>query len=1410
MPTPNRLAVIITALPLERSAVLAHLRGISEEPPVNGSIYRRGIFDEQSDPWDVIVAEIGAGNVGAAAEAVRVISHYSPQVALFVGVGGAIKDLKHGDVVASSKVYGYESGKDDKKDFKPRPALQLTSYGLEQRARYEAGEPDWRQRIKAAGPGVEPDAKVAPIAAGEKVVASNRSQTFKFIRQHYSDAVAVEMEGHGFMLGVHMNHPTQGIVIRGISDLVNDKDEANDDTWQPIAASHAAAFAFQMLAKLSPDDSGVPQTAATTNQVTVGDVSGDNNILTIHQHQGPTLDDLVRLIQPASPDANAEIDAACARMNAGEPDIAIHLLTEMQKKRWDKLTSREKYRVLANIGHAMERKGEFKKAAQYYMEAKQHQPQDEKARALEAIAFFHLGEEEKAYQLSCGILEEHPTCTLAIVMRVRCAPPNVPIQSLEQEIPAAVREEMDILHALSWRALKSGDVIAAERFCRTALKHQPDSTELQEQLAAIVVQAASQAKLANQPINTSKLEDSIKAISAGLAKNWGPKDASRLRYTRAEAYDLLGRTEEAETDFRAAIEIDIGQPGIVHKFALFLARHERDDAAIEALRKADKEHVDVNNRLLLASLLGDRKKTSDWDSAARLLRETIPMATTGEPEVRAAVVSTLVQLLGCLKRYDDALKLIDELEAGFLAVPATKAIRSLVLLRAGRKEEARTCAMEGLLALGTDSDKTDRIRVADALGFVGEKEAALGLWKSVLKPDRVHPFTSTALEIARECGDDRFILSFCKELRAAGIHYPHALELEVITQEKYRLFDEAIGVMQTYLGSQPDEDLAQVFRVRLSLLGIRLGRSELVETDLSRLPPVEKTPVKIGVAVAHILINGPGAEQGLDYIYELVRRHYANATARQAYVGIIGIGDDRVDLIPAPSSVAPGCAVKYKADDSGEEKWVIIEDGVEPRPERDEIEPSHTWAKEMAGKFVGDKFHLRRDAIQSRTATIQAICSKYAYRKLEILETWEDRFPDKFFVRKYTAPTQEDGSPDISLMLKSVDLREQEKERMHAFYRENPISPAVFASLADAGLVESLSHLASEGTLPIRCCTGTSEELEQAEAAIASAGVLVLDPSSLATLFFSGQYKHLHLLTGKCVICGSALEEYIELKRKFASPSQGFMGKFKGKYLFQQDDPGERKRQEERLENFLAVIRSLGTLRSGENLAGVDPRQREELIGLFGQPTAEAIAEASAIGSTLWTDDVAVAVVARERLGVAKRVWTQVVFKSIAPADAYADLTLFLLQWRYFFTRVEPEIIVRAGDNADWEVNLPSLACVLGWLSAPELQHRGAVFVAGRMLPLIWLNAPHTHQREAITRALALELFKRTGGRKMIADIIIPAIDQLFGMDLLGGQACKSFLQALLAKGKDIGLIIPESATTGGSTDAPASPKGAA
>jgi nucleoside phosphorylase len=307
-------AVILTALPVEYLAVRIHLTELREEIHPKGTIYERGKFASAGQVWDVGIVEIGAGNVGAALEAERAIAYFSPDVLLFVGVAGGIKDVAIGDVVASTKIYGYESGKAELR-FKPRPEIGLPAYSLEQRARAEARKGDWLQRLTTV---IEPTPRVfvAPIAAGEKVIASTKSEVFEFLCENYGDAIAVEMEGLGFLEAVRANHRVLAMVIRGISDLIDGKGNADKSGSQEMASRHASAFAFAMLANLKLADEGGRGIVEEPRQEqmvqkNVGNAKGWQTVVQggtayigeIHIHEGT-----VQNLPPATADKNIDIN----------------------------------------------------------------------------------------------------------------------------------------------------------------------------------------------------------------------------------------------------------------------------------------------------------------------------------------------------------------------------------------------------------------------------------------------------------------------------------------------------------------------------------------------------------------------------------------------------------------------------------------------------------------------------------------------------------------------------------------------------------------------------------------------------------------------------------------------------------------------------------------------------------------------------------------------------------------------------------------------------------------------------------------------------------------------------------------------------------------------------------------------
>jgi nucleoside phosphorylase len=111
--------VVLCALRVEYVAVRAYVADLQPRDHPAGTRFEVGKLARSG--WEVALAMIGSGNVGAGVLAERAVRMFDPDVLLCVGVAGALKDdLELGDVVVDTRIDAYHGGT-AAEDFLARP-----------------------------------------------------------------------------------------------------------------------------------------------------------------------------------------------------------------------------------------------------------------------------------------------------------------------------------------------------------------------------------------------------------------------------------------------------------------------------------------------------------------------------------------------------------------------------------------------------------------------------------------------------------------------------------------------------------------------------------------------------------------------------------------------------------------------------------------------------------------------------------------------------------------------------------------------------------------------------------------------------------------------------------------------------------------------------------------------------------------------------------------------------------------------------------------------------------------------------------------------------------------------------------------------------------------------------------------
>lgn len=306
----EKTIVVLTAMNVEYIAVKARLSRIATQTHPKGTRFEIGYVGD----CRVALALAGKGNQPAAVITERAVSRFNAAAVIFVGVAGALRPhVRLGDVVVASHVYAYHGATSEDDGTTARPRTWQLAHRAEQIAAHVERDIQWADTGQP-----RPQVHFGPVAAGEIVHYSATSDARQWLREHYNDAVAVEMEAAGVAQAGHLNDGLPAIMVRGISDYADVTKSATDGVgWQPRAVANAAAFAMALAEALAEElDAPYGNGPGSPPAGPINFATGNSQVG--FQGQNVTINGGFRF---GGPDAGSETTARMARAQAGPGKI---------------------------------------------------------------------------------------------------------------------------------------------------------------------------------------------------------------------------------------------------------------------------------------------------------------------------------------------------------------------------------------------------------------------------------------------------------------------------------------------------------------------------------------------------------------------------------------------------------------------------------------------------------------------------------------------------------------------------------------------------------------------------------------------------------------------------------------------------------------------------------------------------------------------------------------------------------------------------------------------------------------------------------------------------------------------------------------------------------------------------------
>lgn len=1105
---------------------------------------------------------------------------------------------------------------------------------------------------------------------------------------------------------------------------------------------------------------------------------------------------------------DAEIDEAESYLKFHDSQRAHIFFEKIKQRHWEELSPQQKYRVKVGVSNVLLVQGKDAEAGKLLIEAKDLWPESERAQINEALGLELTGDKAGARALAAERIKAYPSSSKLLAILIRTAPSECSLEDLEALVTPSHAGDAEVSLALALKATGSHLFSKAESYARKAVAASPDWFGPRFLLGQALLNGEA-VKLGQSfwegpnPLDREKLEEAVSVMdeAINLAKlHQAHHCLADSLVIRGIANVLRRKDRAAESDFNEAIRSGPNIASVHHRYATFLFNQHRTEEAIVQLRKSISLKPIGETEYFLAGILSERDDPGDRREAADIYirlalagdedLKTTPDETSPEKlrSLRSAAFHSAVEELVDADRLDEAESFIARVPSGRFGETAILSARSKVELGRSNVPGASVLADDALRYVADDTPELDLRSLALQFGKLERHKEALPLWLRINESVGYGNDVRHLVRCAERVRRFDVILKVAQATRDAGISDTWLLFKEVETLEYFDL-ERAIGLLQERLRSHPDDKHA---RIRLSYIGLKWGRPELIDARPEALPALDEATPTGGAIAVDILRQHGDPNEALRYAYELVRLHPEDPDANASLIKVFFDPSSRDLTIRESAEVTAGAAVHY-AESEDRERWVIIEDSPNPRQELGEYPPEHPLAQALIGKRVGDTAVLSKTSARDRTAVIREILSKYVHRVREVIDSWQLRFPDQPFIQVFrvmsTDPVTGEEIPDFTDLKLVADKRFEQTAEAEAIYKKQVIPLHLFACCVGCDPFWAFHLAASKLDLVIRSNRSRDEEQAAALEALGTSHTLILDLTALGLTSLLQLDGLLKQWRGKLVISQSTATELRGTKKDFASRQRrsGRFGKCERGYYMQEIPAEAMKAEADAFNAFVDSVLAVCEVRGCPAMAELDPEMRENLVHAFGQHGTESMLLARSPGHALWTEDITLSDIAASEFSV-RRVWAQPVLVhatniGILPPDDYLTAVAKLLGIDYEATAFNPFVLVKAGSMSDWDAGKWPFNKALGHFANPTVPDDQALLLAAAMTVNLFKEALLAATRQATFIAILERIAARKHGLIAVR-VLLLLLPRVFGVNVLAADESNGIGRAWLAEAR--------------------------